>query len=109
MTRRDFFQSLFPLRRGNRDNRAAESSEDRPRGQDETQKLFLAAMRLGIDPATMTPQELETVLAGKHPKLATTDDKGASGSDLAGPPDTPRRPQQRGGPDGDERQRIFVS
>jgi len=106
MTRRDFFRSLFPLRR---DDRAAESSGDRTRSQDVTRELFLAAMRLGIDPATMTPQALETVLAGKQPKHETTDDKGASGSDLAGPPDALRHSQQRGGPDGDERQPIFVS
>ena len=106
MTRRDFFRSLFPLRR---DNRTAGSSGDRPRDRDVTRELFLAAMGLGIDPATMTPRELEALSAGNDPKHAITDDKGASGFDLAGPPDTPRRPQQRGGPDGDERQPIFVS
>ena len=105
MTRRDFFRSLFPLRR---DDRTAESSGDRPRDRDVTRELFLAAMGLGIDPATMTPRQLEAALAGKHPNRTTADDKGASGSDLAGPPDALCHSQQRGGPDGDERQPIFV-
>lgn len=106
MTRRDFFRSLFPLRPG---GRPAEPLKARPDGQDARQELFLTAMALGIDPATMTPQQLETVVAGRHPDRATTDDKGASGSDLAGLPDALCHPQQRGGPDGDERQSIFVS
>jgi len=108
MTRRDFFQRLFPLRD------SAPSPEEtgataRTPGHGDMREIFLAAMRLGIDPATVDPRRLAHVVEGTVSNHSTTDDKRASGSDLAGLPDAPRRPQQRGGPDGDKRHPSFVS
>jgi len=108
MTRRDFFRRLFP--------RHTEAGTDAPapcRPDDAamtSRQLFEEAMRLGIDPATVDPRRLAFVVEERktHTNTSTTDSKGASGSDLAGLPDALRRPQQRGGPDGDERQAVFV-
>lgn len=105
MTRRDFFRRLFPLR----DNAPSPGAEVAAVGaNEEVRELFLEAMRLGIDPATVDPRFLRRLVASRGCNPSTTEEDGASGSDLAGHPDAPRRPQQRGGPDGDKRQGLFV-
>jgi len=105
MTRREFMHSLFPWRR---DIPLPETPTARPASEGPGRELFLEAMRLGIDPATLAPRHLEDILAGRNVKPSTTEDKWASGNDLAGPPDALCRPQQRGGPDGDQRHPYFV-
>jgi hypothetical protein len=110
MTRRDFFQRLFPWRASDPTTAGPESVAESPGSVAMREReIFLEAMRLGIDPATVDPRRLEELVAGKASNHPTTDDKGASGSDLAGLPDALRRPQQRGGPDGDQRHPVFLS
>jgi hypothetical protein len=107
MTRRDFFRRFLPL--GNPSPAAQNQNTplEHPEGE-EVRELFTKAMELGIDPATVDPRTLRRLVARHEPNDAITDDKKASGPDLTGLPDAPRRPQQRGGPDGDKRLSVFV-
>lgn len=108
MTRKDFFRCLFPLR-----DRAPQpekqASPAGSAGDGAMREVFLEAMRQGIDPATVDPRRLLRIVARDDHDHPTRDDKRASGPDLAGHPDALRRPQQRGGPDGDKRRTVFLS
>lgn len=68
MTRREFFRRLFPSRD------SAPSSETvaaGPPGEACQRELFMEAMRLGIDPATVDPGRLRRLLARGDPAPLT--------------------------------------
>ncbi|WFS63083.1 hypothetical protein LF599_02680 [Pseudodesulfovibrio thermohalotolerans] len=68
MRRREFFSRLIPF--GDQAREHAPQATSRPEevtAPPTEKELFLRAMAMGIDPATLTPGQLETLISESEP------------------------------------------